>query len=179
MHIDFIRDKANCMPAVSDPSAVESMRIWHCNFQTLELGAFRGLRTLVIATFPDESLAGLSTLTGLRYLQIVHLPNITDLTPLAHFQELESLSLETLPSWDSSGKITVVNSLGPLIQLPRLRHLSLFGVVPPDRSLAEVERCKHLVSARFSKFPKREVTRFYAATGLSNVFIPKPAFELG
>jgi len=180
MHIDFIYDKANSMPAVSDPNAVKSLRIWNCKFRTLEpLSVFLHLRTLQILTFPDDSLTVLAQLSSLRYLRIVHLPKVTDLTPLIHLHELESLSLETLPSWDASSKVTVVNSLDPLAQLPRLKHLSLFGVVPPDRTLAAIERCENLVSGRFSKYPKKEVDRFYNATGLSNAHIPEPDNELG
>jgi hypothetical protein len=114
----------------------------------------------------------------LQYLCIIHLPNVSDLSPLVSLQNLESLSLETLPSWDSSGKRTVVNSLAPLCQLPRLKHLSLFGVVPPDMSLAPIERCASLVSGRFSKYPNREIKRFYSETELSDAHLPRPTFEL-
>ena len=85
--------------------------------------------------------------------------------------------METLPSWDSGHKVTEVTSLSPLAQLASLRHLSLFGVVPKDRSLVDVERCKSLRSARFSQYPRAEIDRFYAATRLSNAQSPEPVFD--
>ncbi|WP_329426431.1 hypothetical protein OG339_39950 [Streptosporangium sp. NBC_01495] len=41
--------------------------------------------------------------------------------------------LETLPSWNSSGKVTKVASPAPIVALPELEELRPIGVVPPDR----------------------------------------------
>ena len=140
---------------------VGSLRIWFCKYKTLApLTKFERLRTLVVAGFPDETLAILSKLQNLQYLSIVHLPNIVDLSPLTLLHHLESLSLSTLPSWDSSGKVTKVVSLDPIGMISSLKYLELFGVVPESRSLSPVERCGSLVSARFSKYPKKEIQRF-------------------
>jgi hypothetical protein len=178
MHNDFMRDKAKCFPEIADPSQITSMRIWHCNYKTIRsICKFRNLHTLVIATFPDESLSIIEDLLDLKYLRIIHLPKVTDLSPLESLQQLESLSLATLPSWDSSDKVLKVNSLEPISRLPRLKHLELFGVVSPDKSLVAIENCKALMSARFSKYPTQEIDRFYAVTGLSNAHIPRAEFE--
>jgi hypothetical protein len=115
----------------------------------------------------------LAALGDLQYLRILHLPRVTDLGPLERLQRLETLSLEMLPSWDSSGKLTVVDSLDPIGRLVRLKHLALFGVVPKNRSLAAVQRCRSLVSARFSKYPKGEVQRFYAETAVADDHVPE------
>lgn len=180
MHLDLLRDKSKTMPAVAKPDAVHSVRIWHCGYRTLDpVSAFTQLRTLVIATFPDATLAALTPLSQLRYLQILHLPKIRDLSPLVALSRLESLSLETLPSWDPSGKVTEVNSLDPIGHLLDLRHLALFGVRPKDRSLAAVERCERLTSARFSKYPRSEVERFYGVMRVSDAHVPEPEFETG
>lgn len=87
---------------------------------------------------------------------------------------LETLRLETPPSWDASSKTTDVASLEPLATLDRLRHVELFGVVPPDRCLGPLERCRSLTAVRVSHYPKAEVARFYAATGTSSSFAPEP-----
>jgi hypothetical protein len=174
MTVELVRDKQTQMPAL--PAGVESLRIWHCGYKTLRpLADLRGLRTLVIAVFPDETLNMLGALGDLQYLRIVHLPRVTDLSPLEGLHRLETLSLETLPSWDASGSVTVVDSLDPIGRLAQLKHLSLFGVVPKDRSLAAVQRCRSLVSARFSKYPKPEVQRFYAETTVTDAHVPEPA----
>jgi hypothetical protein len=113
----------------------------------------------------------------MKYLEIVHLPQVTDITPLEALSCLESLSLATLPSWDSSGRVQEVVSLASLVALPSLHHLELFGVVPLDRSLVPLQRCKALKSARFSSFPEAEVKHFYETTGVSDAFNPQPVFS--
>lgn len=168
------------MPTVADAHAVGSLRLWHCCYRTLDaLAAFSHLRILVIATFPDKTLDVVAKLRRLTYLRILHLPHVTDLSPLTALPSLESLALETLPSWDASGKVTVVESLAPIAALPGLRHLQLFGVRPADKSLKPLEQCGSLKTGRFSKFPKREVDRFHEATGVRNDFIPEPAYDAG
>jgi hypothetical protein len=107
------------------------------------------------------------------------MPKVSDLSPLMALSELQCLSLETLPSWDSSGKTTQVDSLAPIGYLQDLRHLALFGVRPKDRSLAPLELCHRLQSARFTKFPEFEVSRFYQLIGLSDAHVPLPVFEAG
>ena len=156
------------------------MRIWHCKYDSLRgLSSFPNLSTLVIATFPDADLEVLGTLSKLRYLEIVNLPHITSLAPVRTLRDLEVLRLHTLPSWDSSGKKTVVESLTPVAALPRLRHLELFGVVPRDGSLRELEGLPSLQTARFHKYAKKETERFYEATGHDDSFAPEPAEGFG
>lgn len=178
MHLDLVRDKAVTVPTVVNPSSVSSLRIWYCEYKTLTpIAMLSQLKTLVIAGFPDANLGFLGELRNLEYLRILHLPRVVDLSPLARLQRLETLCLETLPSWDSSSKTIEVESLAPLIQIQSLKHLSLFGVLPKDRSLADLERCSGLHSARVSKYPRREEARFYAATGLSDAQSPEPIFD--
>lgn len=168
-----MRDKSKSMPVVENPKAVKSLRIWYCSYKTFApISAFENLEELVIAGFPDTSLEALSSLHNLQKLHVVHLPKVTDLAPLSCFRELKSLSLETLPSWDSSGKKTVVVSLEPIANIQSLQHLSLFGVVPHDLSLAPIEHCQKLQSAHFQGYPKAEVARFFTATGISNAHNP-------
>lgn len=109
MHLDLMRDKSKVFPALAQSNELRSLRIWHCRYRTLnQVSALRNLETLIIATFPDSSLAALSPLGRLRYLRVLHLPLIRDLSPLATLSQLECLSLETLPSWDSSSRVTEV-----------------------------------------------------------------------
>jgi hypothetical protein len=177
MHIEFIRDKAKAFAIVESPERVTSLRVWHCKYATLSAVAnLHELETLVIATFPDMSLNILGALPKLRYLRILHLPRITTLEPLKRLERLETLSLETLPSWDSR-KRQIVDSLAPLTQLPRLKHLQLIGVVPADRALLALYDCKTLESARLSRFPAGEVERFRRVTGVSDEYNPSAPFE--
>ena len=178
MHLDLMRDKAKALPAIAAPDTVRSLRIWHCSYKTLEpLNALKNLRTLVIATFPGQTLGLLAALRELRYLRILHLPRVRDLSPLTSLSNLNCLSLETLPSWDPSNRTTEVDSLDPIGILHELRHLSLFGVHPKDKSLIPIQRCPALKSAQFSKYPQDEVERFYRATGVSNASVPEPEFD--
>lgn len=175
-HLDLMRDPAKHLTLPAAPLGIRTARIWHCGYRTLEaLGDLPELEALVIATFPDDSLAILEHLTQLRYLRIVHLPKVSSLAPLAALSRLRSLSLATLPSWDGSKKI-VVDSLAPLTELPALEHLELFGICAPDNSLAPLERCTHLRSVRVNGYLRKETARFYSATGLSDDFIPPPSF---
>src|SRR4051812_13295548 len=158
VHLDLMRDSSTDFPGLENPGQIRSLRIWHCKYKSLrQLSSCPNLEELVIATFPDSSLDVISSLRNLRYLSIVHLPKVSDLTPLAQLAKLESLSLSTLPSWDSTGRTTVVKSLKPIALLSALKHLELLGVCSPDKSLAEVEQCKMLQSARFARYPKAEV----------------------
>ena len=177
MHLEFVRDEEKIFPDVSEPKAIETLRVWHCKYRTLgPLRQFENLRVLVVATYPDDSLDVVSKLKRLEFLSILHLPKITDLAPLARLKSLTTLCLETLPSWDASGKRTVVTSFEPLAQLTALRHIELFSVVPPDRSLGPLERLPSLETARLQGFPKAEISRFFAATGLKDAFAPEPEF---
>jgi hypothetical protein len=164
-------------PDVLEPLAVISAQVWHCKYDSLvALGDLQNLETLVVATYPDESLEPIGRLEKLRYLSLLHFPRVSDLSPLAGCAELVTVSLATLPSWDTSGKIIQVESLEPLARLPRLEHLELFGVCPPDRRLAPLLSAPSLASLRVSKYPEAESGDFYDRTGVSADFNPKPAY---
>jgi hypothetical protein len=180
MHIDLNREKAKSMPSIGNPETIEGLRVWFCNYKTLEpVAEFRNLRTLAIAGYPDTTLNVLKGLKKLNYLRILHLPKVNDLSPLAELESLESLSLATLPSWDASSKKTIVESLAPISKLPNLKHLELFGVVSKDKSLSAIEKCESLITARFSKYPKREIERFFKETKVANAHAPIPNFKAG
>lgn len=115
-----------------------------------------------------------ASLTRLEYLSIIHMPHVDDLAPLTPLRNLRILRLATLPSWDSSARVTVVRSLRPLSQLPKLTHLELFGVRPASKSLQDLEKAPCLASVRVSKYPTAETTRFYSGTGVSDAFAPRP-----
>jgi hypothetical protein len=173
MHIDFMREVAENFPVVDNPLEVTSLRIWHCKYKSLSaLSAYSRLEVLVIGSFPDVSFEVLNFLPCIRSLKIVHLPQIASLSPIASLDDLQSLSLATLPSWDAARRRTMVHSLAPLAGLRHLRHLELFGVCPPDRSLAKLYPCTWLKTARFSQYPKETVAGFYASTGAVNEFNP-------
>ncbi|HNQ23904.1 MAG TPA: hypothetical protein PKK06_12495 [Phycisphaerae bacterium] len=171
MKLDLMRDLSKEMPEVPNPKAVEHLRIWNCSYRSLApLRAFTRLRTLQILSFRGDSFDVLRKMTRLKYLQVVHLPHVKDLSPLADLTALEALELSTAPGWDPS-KVSVVKSLAPLARLPKLRHLELYGVRPKSKSLRALQACPQLQTARISKYPKAEIARFYEATGISDDYI--------
>ena len=176
MHLDLLRPAENTFPVVDDPRAVRSVRLWNCKFQSSPVRQFENLEGLAILSLRDESLEFLVGLSRLRYVLIVQLPQVSDLDGLRDLPSLEVLRLSTAPSWDYSGGRTVVHSIEPIAALPSLLHLELFGVVPEDRSLAPLEECKTLTTARFHGFPKEEIARFRLATGLPDDFAPEPTW---
>lgn len=176
-HLELMRDQSKLFPPVDEPEGIESVRVWHCKYKTLEpISGLRNLRGLAIATFPDDDLRLLSELTALEYLRILHLPKVGDLSPLIGLSRLKVVRFSTLPSWDSSGKTTTVESLEPLAQLPHLENLELFGVTPPKCSLHALEESASLTTVRVSKYPDFEVERFRSATGATDDWAPEPWF---
>lgn len=177
MHLDLIRDKAKAFPLLEHPLEVRTLRIWHCKYKSLAaLETLENLEELVIAGFPDSSLDMLKSLSRLRYLSISDLPKISNLQALAGLSKLESLSLSTSPAWDAARKVTVMESLDPLACLISLTHVELFGVCPPNKSLADLEKCVSLETGRFSQYPQAEIDRFYAVTQVVNQYNPPPSF---
>lgn len=177
MRIDLMRDSGKDFPNIGEAGEVTSVRIWHCKYKTLEKVAdFRNVRELVIAGLPDSNLAMLGGLESIEYLSIVHLPKVGSLEPLSGLKKLETLSLATNPSWDSSGRRQQIESLTPISKLPILAHLEIFGICPAERSLAALFGCKQLETARFSGFLEDDVRQFYEATGAKNEFNPKSSF---
>ncbi|MBU1413880.1 hypothetical protein KKC22_20385, partial [Myxococcota bacterium] len=149
-----MRQKEISFPEVAVPDSVTSARIWHCRYKSLiPLSQMVNLRELVIASYPDSTLELLAGLVKLERLEIVHLPKIRSLSPLSALRKLKQLSLSTLPSWDSSGKVTVVESLQPVAELPELEELSLFGVLPESKSIEHLLLSKTLRRVRVSKYP--------------------------
>jgi len=163
MHLALIRDKAKVFPRIDNPSSYQSARIWHCSYRTLQpVALFTKLRTLVIATYPDSSFDIIAGLVWLQALEVLHLPRITDLSPLAQLKNLRRLSLRTVPSWDGSGKATVVDSLAPIAGLPLLEDLELIGVVPKIKKADDLLSSSSLKRCRVSKFPRAEQQRLHA-----------------
>jgi hypothetical protein len=172
---DFVRDKATTMPLDPEAAEIRALRVWHCNYVSLaRVRQYPNLNTLVVATYPDPDLELIASLVNLEYLSIVHMPGVSDLRPLVHLTKLRTVRLSTLPSWDSAGKVTEVESLRPLALLPALTHLELFGIRPTSKSLHDLEGAASLTSVRVSKYPKAEVARFREATGLNDAFAPLP-----
>jgi hypothetical protein len=169
MHVDLLWDEDNAFPTGSLPAKVTSLKVWYCKYQTLEaLRTFIDLRTLAIASFPDDSFEAIGALKQLESLQVLHFPRVSSLEPLRGLSKLRSLSLESLPSWDSSSKRLVVDSLAPLADLPNLEVLRLLGVVPQNQSLAPLEKSKSLRVARFHGYAASEKERFFQSSGVES-----------
>jgi len=156
-HLELMRDSSKEFPEIAAPAPYLTARIWHCRYSSFtRLSACVNLQKLAIATFPEESFEVLSGLVNLETLEIVHLPRVSNLVHLAQLQKLRRLSLETLPSWDASSRVTVVDSLAPIAALPVLEELELFGVIPQSREVGELMASRSLRHVRVSKFPKAE-----------------------
>ena len=178
MHLDFMRDSSKVMPIIDSPSEVRSIRIWHCKYTSLaSLADCINLEVLVVATFPDESFECISGLKKLRYLSVMHLPNVTSLSVIADLHCLESLSLSTLPSWDSSGKVTTISSLKPLATLPNLKNIELFGIRPESKSPMELVASTSIESVKLSKFTKKLAATYYSEAGVVAGRFPAPVFD--
>ena len=172
---DLVRDPARQFPKLDNRDAVTALRVWFCKYRSLsQVADFSNLETLVIAGYPGADFAPLAGLTGLRYLRILDFPKVRDLSPLAELPRLQTLRLATPPYWDSAGRALEVQSLAPLALIPELQHVELFGVRPPDQSLAPLETARALMTLRVSKYPKDEVARYRAETGQSDAFAPAP-----
>ena len=149
MHLDLERDTAATFPTLEDPQAIISARIWMCKYRSLApLADARNLQALEIASYPDETLELVGGLAALEDLRILHMPKVTDLGPLARLDQLRSLALETTPRWDSSGKVSEVESLDPLSQLPHLSRLTLYmawflaaAALTPSSAISPSARC--------------------------------------
>ncbi len=178
MHLELMRDKSKVMPRIDSPLEVRSIRIWHCKYESLEqINKCKNLEVLVVASLPEADLKFLNNFKNLKYLSVIHLPRINDLSPLEALVSLETVSLSTLPSWDSSGKVTVVSTLAPLVNLPRLKYLELLGVRPENKSPLELVSSRSLVSIRLSKFAKKLEKELYEKTGLASDWAPEPEIK--
>lgn len=130
-HLEMLREVAETFPDVPDPSRYESAWIWHCGFRSLSgLSRLRNLRKLEVAGYPDASLDPLRPLNRLEHLSMVHLPGVTNLTPLNCLAALRRLTLAALPAHDPASAPVDVESLAPLGSLPALEEVNLFGVRP-------------------------------------------------
>lgn len=167
MLLDLIGRDETEFPIIPRPRLVTGLRVMHSKFRSLApIAAFENLQELSIIDLRESDLEFLRPCRQLRYLRICHLPQVSGLEPLSHLQNLEVLSLSTLPSWDSSRRTQVVESLEPISRMPALCHLDLLGVRPLDRSLHPLEPCPQLRTALFHLYPKAEQARFFAATGV-------------
>ncbi|MAM89518.1 MAG: hypothetical protein CME36_19635 [unclassified Hahellaceae] len=170
-----MRDKSKLFPSMQAADQVMSARVWHCSYESLSaLSECVNLEVLVIATLPNDSFEFLAKCKALRYLSVLHLPQVSDLHGLACLSNLQVLSLATSPGWDSSGRIQEVRSLSPLAHLSNLKNIELLGVCPPSRSPDELLQCPRLESARFSKYNKQLVTHFHQHTEVKDEFAPEP-----
>lgn len=177
-HLELMRDSSKIFPELEFSLEFRTARIWRCGYRSLApISELSNLEELVIGSLPDPSIEFLSKLFRLRYLRILHMPKITNLGALSQLTSIEVLSLSTSPSWDAAGKCTIVDSLLPLVRLPRLKQLELFGVCPADKSLSDLQNCSALESARFSQYPADEIARFYRETEVLDAFASEPSFQ--
>ena len=122
-------------------SDIESLKIWNCKINDYsQLSNLSSLVELEIFVFDKGQLSDLSELVNLKKLRLIHIPQIHDLSELSNLTNLEELYLESLPSWDSSGKTLVFKNLEPIGKLYKLKKLTLmkarideFGLQPLER----------------------------------------------
>jgi hypothetical protein len=132
--------------ADASPKA-KSMQLWFCGLKDFSfLERFPKLKVLVVADWFAPTPNDLGLVPQLKALSIVHLPTVTDLGPLKHMEHIEELRLDTLPSWDASGKMNKFESIRPSVSMPLLRwfraHKAEFG--DGIEPLAEATKLKDL-----------------------------------
>lgn len=154
MKLELIRDESTSFPDIDNPKKYNELRIWHCKYRSFEkVALFRNLEKLEIATYPNINFEYLSELKKLRYLDIIHLPKIKDLSGISQLTSLEEIRIATLPSWDSSGKKSLISSLMPFRTLNKLKKLELLSVLPVDGNFIWLAECKSLREFNLQKKP--------------------------
>lgn len=145
MHLELMREEAREFPVIEEPLKYTSIKIWHCSYKSLmPLANFANVRSLEIATIPDDNIDFIGKLRELRSLHILHLPKVTSLRPIGRLNKLRKLYLEVLPSWSYSNKRTFVDSLRPLANLKEIEDIWLDSIVPTDGDLRILLRCPRL-----------------------------------
>jgi hypothetical protein len=163
-HLELTGDTSSRFPDMPVPDRFFSARIMHCSYRTLApLVTFTNLIHLEIAAYPDETLEPIGHLTQLEELSILHLPRVTDLSPLASLPNLHRLDLMTSPSLESPGNLMEVTSLAPLCALPNLEEVNLLGVRPPDQRVDDLLKCPALRIATITGYPELEIERLKEA----------------
>ena len=158
----IVGDRQHTFPHIPQPLAITHARVRGCRYDDwAALGELTELVSLEVLDWLAADLEPLRALTKLEQLQLHHLPHVASLDPLADLVSLRRLILATTPGWDSSGKVTEVDSLEPLRHLP-LEEVNLFGVRPESRSVDELLEIPTLRVARLSKFPVAEIRRIKA-----------------
>jgi hypothetical protein len=173
--LDVRGDRAEVFASPPDPRSYTYARILACRYTSYE--GLRQMTNLVSLEVIDWLAADLEALRGLHRLEqlkITHLPKITSVEPLAGLVSLRRLILETIPSWDSSGKVTEVDSLAPLRGLP-LEEVNMFGVRPASKSVDDLLEISTLRKARLSKFAAKEIKRINAVVPNEYVDWKQPA----
>jgi hypothetical protein len=171
MKLELIRDKSRDFPKVENPLEYSEIRIWHCGYRSFDwIRSFQNVESIEIATYPDSTLESIGRLPTVKFLFIIHLPKITDISPLANLQSLEKLELQTLPS---SAKTQQIKSLYPLEKLPNLRSFNFGGFTVEDGSLQPLHSCPNLeVFHSGNLFSIREFVSLKAAKpGLEGGFL--------
>ena len=131
-----MRDRSGRGLSHDQPRHVLSLRVWYSRVTDwTALAAFANLQMLEVAGYDHDNLEPVGCLRHLKHLRLVHFPRVSSIAPLANLSALEALALESLPSYDASGKHLSVESFSPLSALPDLRQLRIFGVRASDRSL--------------------------------------------
>jgi hypothetical protein len=124
--VEQIRTFQDEFDQVVEEPPVTGLRLHGCSIS--DLSAITKMEQLIyldIFDFGKASLEWIGRLRNLRYLRLMHLPKHHDLSSLSNLKLLEELYLESLPSWDASGKTLVFETLAPLAHLSELRVLRL------------------------------------------------------
>jgi hypothetical protein len=109
----------------------------------------------------------------LKSLRLTHFPKLRALAGLERLAMLEELTLESVPSYDTSGKYLVVDSLGPIASLKKLRVLRMYGVKAADASLAPLLECGALSRVEVGRgFPSAEYEKLRHAFPGATLVLP-------
>lgn len=158
MKLELMRDESTTFPEIESPEKYTELSIWHCKYRSIEkIALFKNLKKLEIATYLGADFEPLSKLKKLEFLHVVHLPKLKDLKGVSELVSLEEIQIETLPSWDASGKKLLISDLVPLGKLGKIKKIELMGVLPIDGNFACLSECESLEELNLQKRPSSGV----------------------
>ncbi len=123
---------------------IEVLKIWNCKIKDYsKLNSLTRLEELEIFSF-EGTLSDICNLMNLSKLRLIHMPKVNKLDELALLTNLVELSLESLPSWDSSGKTLVFDNFIPIGQLSNLKKLVIMKGIVKEHGLKPLGQLKKL-----------------------------------
>ncbi|MCY9656520.1 hypothetical protein P5G65_15670 [Paenibacillus chondroitinus] len=142
--LELIQKTQYDFDAALEDREIEALKIWNCKIKDYsKLNSLTKLTELEIFSF-DGTLDDMCNLRNLSKLRLIHMPKVNKLDKLGLLTNLQELSLESLPSWDSSGKTLVFDNLNPIGKLSNLKKLVIMKSIAEEFGLKPLGHLKQL-----------------------------------